>query len=327
MLSGFYFFVEKKNYCRYDGRNFAGLDGGKEGKLHKIFRGKKFISFCVLFFMFFVFLVYSEAPPEKKFELKLSGGISRLSGTDYDASDRGWDYLRKASMENQGGTYVWEQNSLDWGWEIAGEILFNLSSRFALSGGVGYIAGKSTSKGTTALEGITTINEADLKAKAIPVTVGIYYFLPISSRSRVYLSAGVGYYFASFTRAYLREDNTPYWINADFTGSGGDVGFHGGIGFEYVMSKSIAIVIEGFGRYAKIRGFEGTRSRGDSNDWSDSVDGNYYYSERFVWTDEWVSRTNIGTSPPSGDDVRNVRDAEIDFSGFTIRFGLKIKLF
>jgi hypothetical protein len=86
-------------------------------------------------------------------------------------------------------------------------------------------------------------------------------------------------------------------------------------------------VIEGYGRYAKIRGFEGTSKQYDSNNWSDSTEGKYYYFERFISTQEWLPLTSFDTEPPGGEDIRNVRDFEIDFSGFTIRVGLKIKLF
>jgi len=294
--------------------------------LHIVNVSKKFLGFMVLFFSFFTFAVFSDTPSVKKMELKISGGISYLSGTDYDASDRGWDYLRKVTMENQGGTYAWEQNSLDWGWEMAGEILFNINSRFAISAGVGCINGTSTSKGTTSLEGITSINETDLKAKAIPVTLGISYFFPVSSKSRFSLNAGVGYYYTSFTRNYLSEDVGIYWIDGVFKGSAGDIGFHGGIGFEYDLSDVVALLIEGFGRYAKISGFEGTRERVDSNDWSDSWEGKYYYSDRQHSSEILLPRVNQ-TDPSTIENAINIRGYESDFSGFTIRIGLKLRIF
>ncbi|UCE41526.1 MAG: outer membrane beta-barrel protein [Candidatus Aminicenantes bacterium] len=291
-----------------------------------IYFGKKIISFTVIFCMVILSATSSATRSDQKIEVKFLGGISYLAGTDFDASDRGWDFLRKETMENQGGIYAWEQNSLDWGREIAGEILFNLSPRLALSGGVGYITGKSHSKGTTSLEGITTINETDLKANAIPVTVGIYYYLPVSSSSQFFLNGGVDYYFASFSRNYVSEDVGIYWVNSDFTGNASEIGFHGGIGFEHDLSKNVAIVIQGFGRYAKISGFEGTRKRVDSNDWGDSWEGKYYYSDRQHSSEKLLPRVNQ-TDPSTIENAINIRDYESDFSGFTIRIGLKIALF
>lgn len=291
--------------------------------------GRKIIFFCVIFLMVFVFSVYSESPPERKFELKLSGGISHLSRTDSEDTADYWSHLSKISTEAAGGAFTREKNNLDWGWEFSGEIVLNLSSRFALSGGAGYITGKySSTSGTTNQEGAaSSTSENDQTVRAVPVTFGICTYLPVSSKSRFYISAGVGYYFASFSFSNYREDDIPYWIDINFTGSGGDIGVHGGIGFEYALSKNIAIVIEGFGRYAKISGFKGTRDREDSNNWSDSSDATHYHYEHYAWTEEWLARTGFSTEPPSGEDVRNVRDFEIDFSGYTIRVGLKIKLF
>lgn len=278
--------------------------------------------------MIFILSVYSETPPEKKFELKLSGGISRLSGSDTEDNSKYWNRLTKISMEAAGGTSTSEHNPLDWGRELSGEILFNLSSQFAIAGGVGYITGKYSNTRMSSVGGaITASSGIEQKAKAVPVTLGIIYFLPISSKSRFSLGAGAGYYFASFSSKSYRENDSPYRIDIDGTSSGGDIGFHGGIGFEYSISQNIAIVIEGFGRYAKISGFSGTRNRIDSNNWSDSRDATNYHYEQYAWTEEWLPRTSFGTEPPSGDNIRNVRDFEIDFSGFTVRIGLKIKLF
>jgi len=180
----------------------------------------------------------------------------------------------------------------------------------------------------SSLEGVTTgTNTSNLDAKAIPVTLGIYYFLPVSPKLRFSIGAGAGYYFARFSRTTHREDNASYWLDADFTGSGGELGFQGGIGLEYALSKNVALVIEGFGRFAKVKGFEGNRKRIDSDGLNDSFNGKFYHSERYVWTEEWLTRVSINSEPPAGDDVRNVRDLEIDFSGYTLRVGLKIKLF
>ncbi len=274
-----------------------------------ILKVRKLLAIGALFFMIFSVIAYADTISGKRFELKLAGGISYLSGTDFDADTAS------------------EKNPLDWGGEISGEIVFHLS-RIAISGGVGYINGKSSSKDVTTEGGVVTATSTlALNAKAIPVTLGVYYFLPVSSRSQVFLHAGAGYYFVSFARDSTRENDTPYWIDINSTGSGGDFGFHGGIGFEYSISENVILLIEGAGRYAKIKGFEGTRNRNDSNNWSDSIDGRYYTLERLTGSQGWVKRTNVFTEKPSGDDVRNVRDPEIDFSGFTFRIGIKLRLF
>jgi hypothetical protein len=301
---------------------------GKEGKLLSHSRIRKSIIFCVPLFTIFTFIGYANTPQKNKLELKITGGISRVTGTDYEAVSDGRDRLNKISTEAAGGIFSSERNSFDWGGEVAGEIVFNLGSQFALSGGVGYIAGEFSNTRMSTHESVTTGSSGiSFKAKAVPVTAGINYFLPVSSESRIIIGACVDYYFASFSSSSYRENNTPYRQDTDSKGSGGDFGFHGGVAFEYDLSKKVAVVIEGFGRYAKIRGFEGNRNQNDTNNVRSSTKGKYYTHERFVWTDEWHTRVSIGPDPPTGEDVRNVRDYEMDFSGFTIRIGLKIKLF
>ena len=281
----------------------------KESRLSLIIIIRRLLVIGVLLFMIFSIITYANTTSEKKFDLKLAGGISYLSSTDFDA--------KVAS----------EKNPLDWGGEISGEIIFHLS-RIALSAGMGYINGKSSSKNVTSEGGtVTATSTLELDAQAIPVTLGIYYFLPVSPKSQIFLHAGTGYYFVSFAREAYRENDAPYWIKNSFTGKGGDLGFQGGIGLEYAMSENIIIVIEGAGRYAKIKGFEGTRDRNDSNGWSDSTTGKYYTLDRLIGEQDWQKRTNVFTEKPSGDDVRNVRYPEIDFSGFTIRIGIKLRLF
>jgi hypothetical protein len=304
-----------------------GFDG-KEGKLLGHARIKKSIIFYVPLFTIFTFISYANTPPKNRLELKITGGINRLTGTDYEAVSDGRNHLNKISTEAAGGIFTSERNSFDWGGEVAGEIVINLNSRFALSGGVGYIAAEFSNKRVSTLEGETTgSSEIAFKAKAVPVTAGINYYLPVSSKSQIVIGAGAEYYFASFSSSSYRENNTPYRQDTDSTASGGDFGFHGGIAFEYDLSKKIAVVIEGFGRYAKIMGFEGSRNQNDTNNVSSSTKGKYYTHERLEWTNEWLTRVGIGSEPPSGEEIRNVRDYEIDFSGFTVRIGLKIRLF
>lgn len=289
---------------------------------------RKTIIFFVSAFFVFSSTAYIDAQQDNNIVLKLSGGLSRLTGTDYEAVTKGWNYLGRISAEAAGGILTTEGEPFDWGWETAGEIIFHLNPRFAISGGVGYIEGKFSNKRTTTFEGVTTGSSGtDFKAKAIPVTAGLAYAFPLSGRSRVSIGAGAGYYFTSFSTSSFRETDSAYRQDTFRDGHGGSFGMHGGIAFEYDLSKNVAILIEGFGRYAKISGFEGTTAQSDTNNNNSSMDGTFYTHEHLVWTGEWLTRVAFGSEPPSGDEIRNARDYEVDFSGFAFRLGLKIRLF
>ena len=286
----------------------------------------KWICFSVLFFVLAATSVFS-ADKNRKIDLKISGGLSYLEVGDWNAHHIGWNESRRKGVEAAGGTVKSENQALHWGKEIEGEFVFHVGSQFALSIGTGYINGKVADTAETLVDNITALNIHDFRVKAIPLKAKGYYFLPISPKAHIVLGGGLGYYFARFTRFYRREPGTGYWINTDQTGNSSGFGVEGGIGFEYAITNSLSIIIEGSGRYAKIGGVSGKRDRNDSNNWSDTLEGSYYALERERSPGEWYRVVNIATTAPSGEDTRNVRDAELDFSGFTFRAGLKIRLF
>jgi hypothetical protein len=289
-------------------------------KLNKIFL------FNLLFLMILSTIAYPDSD-DKKFYLKISAGLSYLGMGDWNTHHMGWNESRRMSVEAAGGTVLSENQELHWGKEITGELIFNINSRFAVSAGAGYIYGKVADTAETIVEGVTALNIHDFKVSAIPLRAGGYYIYPIAPKMRLSIGAGLDYYFAKFKRFYRREPGTGYWIETDMNGASGGIGFDGGIGFEYSLSKNVSVVIEGYGRYAKISGLEGNRERVDSNNWSDSLDGKYYTLERERLPWGWFQVVNIATTTPSEAGTRNVRDAELDFSGFSIQLGLKIKLF
>jgi hypothetical protein len=286
----------------------------------------KVIFFCLLLITIMVISVFPGSV-ENKFDLKISGGVTYLKVGDWNAHHVGWNKQRRMSVEAAGGTVLSENQELHWGKEIAGELIFNLNSRFAVSGGIGYIYGKIADSAETIVGGVAASNIHDFKTRVIPLRVGGYAFFPLAPKMRLSFGAGLGYYLTKVDRFYRREPGDGYWIDSEGKATGGGIGFDGGIGFEYAISSSVTIFIEGTGRFAKISGLEGKRERNDSNNWSDSIDGKYYALERERPPWGWFSVVNIATTAPSGAGTRNVRDAAVDFSGYTIRVGLKIKLF
>ncbi len=270
------------------------------------------------------------SPSEKKLELKISGGLGYLEGGDWNASEKGWEDYNRKNMDFLGGSSTGEYQELHLKTEMRGDFILYLNPRFGISAGIGYISsrvGEDSSKLITTLGETTTTNTIGMKISAIPVNIGICYYFPLFSKARLCIGAGTGYYFANFSRDYRRENNTGYWIDTEMDGKGSGIGFSGEIGLEYALSESIALMFETNGKYAKISGFEGTRDRVDSNNWSDSLQGSFYYSKRERPPHGWFPAVNIDTMTPAGPDVCDVREAQVDFSGFSIRLGLKIRLF
>jgi hypothetical protein len=173
---------------------------------------------------------------------------------------------------------------------------------------------------------VTTTHTHDTEISAIPLTASIYYFLPVSSKTKVSLSVGTGYYFTKLIDQYRLENDMGYWFTRSPNASSSGLGFHGGLGLELSVSRGVAIILEGFGRHAKIKGFEGTEDVADSADLSVSTKGTLYQYQADRGYG-WYPVVMLSGAAPSGDNVRNGREAEVDFSGFTMRIGLKIKLY
>jgi len=90
---------------------------------------------------------------------------------------------------------------------------------------------------------------------------------------------------------------------------------------EFKITPKMAFILEGQGRYAKISGFEGTYEyTSSSGSWNAKGEGTLYY---MLYDEKWPYLYICREKP--GAPYTNVREARVDFSGFTIRSGLKIR--
>ena len=230
------------------------------------------------------------------------------------------DFLKdQASLEGSEGDF----KKIHIGLDLEGDAVVYLTPRFGISFGSGYILGKKGKDVNKIIIGGQTFTD-ELKVSAIPVKLGVYYSLPLSSHARFFLNGGVGYYFAKWSEAYRNEWSGNWWTTDQKARASG-IGFHGGVGFELNLASNIAFVLEGQGRYAKIGGFKGDEeNKIYSPPMESSEKGKIYYFEWFPWTDNWYPMIDLSDEEPSGDRIRNVREAKVDFSGFTFRAGIKI---
>jgi hypothetical protein len=261
----------------------------------------------------------------EKFSLKLSGGMNYLAIGDPNAYLKGLsDFLKdQASIGEVIIIPEGDFKNIHIGLDLEGDVIVYLTPRFGISLGSGYILGKKGKDENKIIIGGQTFTE-EVKVSAIPVKLGVYYFLPLSSRARFFLNGGVGYYFAKWSDGY-RNEWTGNWWNTDQKARASGIGFNGGVGFELNLVSHIALVLEGQGRYAKIGGFKGDKEIKIYSPPADSfAKGKLYYFEYFPWTYKWYPMINILEEEPSGDKIRNVREAKVDFSGFTFRAGIKI---
>ena len=270
----------------------------------------------------------TQSRQKKGFELKLTGGINYMLLGDWNDFMKGWtDYQNDAAIDN-GGTMEGGFKSIRWGLDFEGEVIFFLNPRYGITIGSGYIHGKKGQDGNkmiVTMPSETFILNHDMKIKAIPVKIGVYYCLSRASKLRFFVSGGVGYYSVKTSEVYENEWNGS-WSLEHQSAKGEGFGFHGGMGLELDVFKNIAIVVEGYGRYAKIKELEGDRdwsmSFGPPGSWKGGL---YYFESDAPYG--WLPNITISDKNPSQPFRRNVRKAAVDLSGFTLRIGFKIRLF
>ena len=274
---------------------------------------------CLLFLLFLPGLSKAE-----KFGVKLSGGMNYLLVGDVNEGVKGViDYLRDSATVVPGTSTEGEAKPIHLGFDFEGYVIINLTPRVGIGFGAGYIQGAKISELTVHFPEIQP--EASLtfkpKVSAIPIRVGVFYTLPVSEMVNIVFNAGAGMYLSNYSYNFRPG---PGWSGNSITqtASAKGFGFHGGVGLEFNLASNIAFVLEGQGRYAKIGGFEGT-AKYDGSSLPYTEEGALYYWEQMTIVGKYP-RVLVQENKPSGPDVSNVRDAKVDFSGFTFLAGIKI---
>jgi opacity protein-like surface antigen len=140
----------------------------------------------------------------------------------------------------------------NWSPDWEAELRLNISRSFGISLATsGVINQKNESHLVTMGPGIwggwtgTFIFKPEAKAR-MPVKLGMYYNFPIISRINVFSTAGIGYYSASISKytkfhEIVSSPGESYWMSQYWkTDYKANLGFHGGIGMEYSLTKNIA---------------------------------------------------------------------------------------
>lgn len=235
-----------------------------------------------------------------------------------------------------------EIKNIHYGNDFEGELRINIISNFEIAVGTGCIHAKKESysilRGEDTFGTYTSREAFEPMVTIIPVKLGIYYKLPLFKRTALLFHIGGGYYFAK-SSLYHYEHRESYsfidysrvrsWTEHDKKVSGGDFGFHGGIGFEFSLGKNLSVVIEWQGRDVKIKELKGKNIMETSLYGGDreKTYGTLWY---YKWESEGEYLTYLPFSdlrPESPPWPHTIRKAIFDLSGFSLKLGIRIKLF
>jgi hypothetical protein len=269
-----------------------------------------------------------------KLGFKFTGGINYALLGDGDAFLRGakarWDDYVKAYSDDTLEQSIFPLAS-HVGYEFDADAILYLTPQFGISLGTGYIRNGTLFGSGNGILSVGTLGKQtmsnDIAASAVPIKIGVYYtfssvFAP-QGKSSSYLFGGIGLYSAKFSYSEKVTYQTD-WSNYSYEAKASKIGFYAGFGGENWINPNFAFIYEISGRYAKIGGFTGT-CQSDANGTMASGSGTVYYYEYLDSTiGNWYPDTWMFEVAPSGPTRRNVRKAEIDFSGAGFKFGIKI---
>jgi len=292
---------------------------------------KKLMASYIMIMTFFFLAGSGKAKP--RFSFKLAGGYGTMSTGDLNTVINSINNRLKDLGSAIILSKIGELEELNLGPGFEGEFVINISEKVGIGIGSGYIHRKKNSEaglkyGTLVSLGVTL----ESLVVAIPVEISAYYFFPTKSKLNIYLKGGIGYYFGilKYDSKLNAEIAT---FNVSMRETSGDMrdnamGFHGGIGFEYDIAKNIGLFVEGAGRYAKLKDWKGDETYIDFEGQTDEISGTLWLCETLNdRTEKYYPSFKVSKNKPSSEaeSYRNIRKAEIDFSGFSLRLGLRIK--
>jgi hypothetical protein len=319
------------------------------------------------------FLTLNSAALE--FSLKLKAGWVRMNGGDLNKSISGWEryYQDRQSSSFSVSDTVREIHAT---YEAGLEALVRLRPRWSVGLGMticafsreGEISTNLTTQqdytvspsgsGTISLEEATSQSPL-YELRVIPVTLSVYYLLPLGSKYSLCLGAGAGLYLGqySYKEAYSYSfDYVDTHISGnkqvqyvDRSSSAGDYsetaaaqafGFHASVALDVRLSPSLSLTVEVLGRRANIDGWSGDGT--DSYDWNHSWGPWGAYSDSGhvdesnsgkLWrvdvpsseTGKLYPRVVFSDEEPVSAEYTETRPASISLNGLSLRAGIKLK--
>jgi hypothetical protein len=250
--------------------------------------------------------------------LTLHGGGSLVAGGELNTAAQGLADYYASGLGVAGDTKVAAARmSLSYGVELGLPITDQL---FVVAGAEFHKAEKSTVV-SYALGTTTNTFTATPGFQGLPLKAGLAFY----PSEFVYVKLGVSYYFAkaSYDYRYAHDKYEQEW-QGEATAQG--FGLWGGFGLDWPLADAFSLIFEATGEYAPLTGFTGTGTYLESTSSAAVTETGKLYA--------FNSRTSSQTSfpvafirskAPTEANVENVREAMVDFSGISIRAGIKIR--
>jgi hypothetical protein len=264
-------------------------------------------------------LVTPPPQPEERpehFSLSLWWGARYAKVGDLNA---GADGLASYYAATLGAAAEGDVTSLHLGYVAGGELQLPLGSGFYFALGAEYFSSDASS---TVTFGPPESQKAYLTTpgvQAIPVSLSILFY-PVRFLN---LRAGLDYSLARCTYLY-RFEESDFWQKWKGRANSGGLGYHFGVGADWRIFSHLSLVAEALYRHSRVKGFEGEGVYQESAGDETSIKGKLYFFRAATSGDESVPVLFLREKVPTEPGVSDVREAELDLTGLSLRAGLKI---
>jgi hypothetical protein len=286
--------------------------------------------------------IKAEEPAAKKQERQRTEPPAAETGAEGERTSAGWSfsisgggnytlagYLNSAA---QGlADYLGDQSALDadklvspahMSFMFGGEFGIPLLSWLQLAIGADFYSSTKSSLLTYGSGSASPTFSAKPSFQAVPISAALKIY-PLDS---FYLKLGATFFVAN-CGYYYRYDSALYWQEWEGTAHVAALGLCGGLGYEKSISGSFSLIVEVLGQYAPLTEFKGTGTYQDSTMAEPtSEDGKLWAYDASVKNKTVFPLLLVRSQKPTEAYVENVRAATIDFSGLSLRVGIKIKL-
>jgi len=252
----------------------------------------------------------AQSQAQSRFSFRLAGGLNILDGGDLNTGGEGWFDLWEAGVLYAGIATSGDYSAAKLGLNFGGDFIFKFNESMGVGIGAGMLsASKESVLAYSSLTGSGVFTHR-VKASAVPLRLGFFYYLPVGSTMNVVFNAGLGYYLAKANYQSIILGDT-----VEYDASGGGLGFHGGLGLEIVLMPNLGILLDLSGRFASCGGFEGEEIR-----YGLTTSGRMY---AFDGADPLGTFhvILIAETKPSGIGVSHTAEAKISFTGFSFLAG------
>lgn len=280
----------------------------------------------------------------QRFSIKISGGSDYLDIGDINTHLEGANESHMDHAQYFDGLKKGELKTIERGSGAGIELTLDITSRFGIYLGSGFFYTRMESRSGFEVTPpdfyhVDFTFSPKINISVIPVKFGVHFtILPFDSKARFFVKGGMGYYFAKVNyfweerEIWTREDSslfTDIVEMAEWDLKSGGFGYHIQVGLEYNLTRNLSLVVEAQRRLAKLKKLTGTEiflGTGYSENFYGAV---YYYEKKDVITEKYYIGLGFYKEKPDlpSPKYRNIRNAELDLSGYTWKIGIRIRMF